>query len=110
MVATGIMDTSRASVYFKPVGTLDISSKDAVNLSNKVHSALGLAKGKKVDEAQEKEVWFPLPCFDYKGFFVAERALRLHSVALLGEFWGPETNLSKLHSKLRKRWPALICF
>lgn len=41
---------------------------------------------------------------------MAERASKLHSIALLGEFWGPQTNLSKLHSKLRKRWPALICF
>lgn len=41
---------------------------------------------------------------------MVERASRLHYVALLGEFWGPQTNLSKLHSKLRKCWPVLVYF
>lgn len=80
------MDTSRASVSFKPAGAFDITGKDAVNLDNKVHSTSGLIKGIKVVEALAKEVWFQLPCFDYRGSFVVERALRLHSVALLGEF------------------------
>lgn len=37
-------------------------------------------------------------------------ATKLHFVAILGEIWGPLTNLSKLHSKFRKHWSALVCF
>lgn len=39
---------------------------------------------------------------------MANRASKLHFVAILGEIWGPLTNLSKLHSKFCKRWSALV--